>query len=374
MKGIKIVRVGNVMLYKIKGKNAVQISQKSFSEENKVEGNLEDWVENNPSILGENLLIMGRQVQIAEVNDSIDLLALDTNGNTVIIELKRGRIKDPVDIQSLRYASYISRWDYKRLENQATSYFSEKFKSEFNFNEKIEGFFSSSGLDTTPDLNQDQRIIIAGNKLTEKLGSVAIWLREHNVDIKIVEIGLFPDGDNLLLSPQIVIPVPSSEKFEIGKHSISKDRPWLIDGKEWHLSKKCEKITKDKLISFVELIEEKFANISEPSWNQKDYISFKDSEKIHMWISVKTLPSTLIFNIFVKKQEFNVEDVANSLDIKIFNRDFSMSEKLQLDSSVEITNKGEYDRIRLRAKESFDIKQTEFLEFLKKCYNSFKQV
>jgi hypothetical protein len=93
-----------------------------------------------------------------------------------------------------------------------------------------------------------------------------------------------------------------------------------------------------------------------------------------MWISVKTLPSTLIFNIFVKKQEFNVEDVANSLDIKIFNRDFSMSEKLQLDSSVEITNKGEYDRIRLRAKESFDIKQTEFLEFLKKCYNSFKQV
>ena len=374
MKGIKIVRVGNVMLYKIKGKNAVQISQKSFSEENKVEGNLEDWVENNPSILGENLLIMGRQVQIAEVNDSIDLLALDTNGNTVIIELKRGRIKDPVDIQSLRYASYISRWDYKRLENQATSYFSEKFKSEFNFNEKIEGFFSSSGLDTTPDLNQDQRIIIAGNKLTEKLGSVAIWLREHNVDIKIVEIGLFPDGDNLLLSPQIVIPVPSSEKFEIGKHSISKDRPWLIDGKEWHLSKKCEKITKDKLISFVELIEEKFANISEPSWNQKDYISFKDSEKIHMWISVKTLPSTLIFNIFVKKQEFNVEDVANSLDIKIFNRDFSMSEKLQLDSSVEITNKGEYDRIRFRAKESFDIKQTEFLEFLKKCYNSFKQV
>ena len=44
-----------------------------------LEQDLEDWIENDSSILGENLLIIGRQAQIPEVNDRIDLLALDTN-------------------------------------------------------------------------------------------------------------------------------------------------------------------------------------------------------------------------------------------------------------------------------------------------------
>lgn len=362
------------MLYKIKGKQAIKINQKGFSEEDKREGNLEDWIENNSSILGENLLLIGRQVTITEVNDSIDLLALDTNGNTVIIELKRGRIKDPVDIQSLRYASYISRWDYKHLEKQATSYFSEKNNGEFNFNEKIEEFFSSSGIDTAPDLNQEQRIIIAGNKLTEKLGSVAIWLREHNVDIKIVEVGLFPKGDDLFLSPQIVIPAPTTEKFEIGKYSISKDRPWMIDGKDWHLNKRCGKTMKEELVSFVELINENFENIDEPSWNQKFYFSFKGRERNHMWIYVQPHKKTLTFNIYVKKEEFKVKEIAENLGIKIFDRESSMSEKFQLDSSVETTNKGEYDRIRVRIKDGFNVKSKDFLQFLNNCYESYIQV
>ena len=41
------------------------------------------WVENDPSIVGEDLLIIGRQVPIPEVNERIDLLAMDMSGDTV---------------------------------------------------------------------------------------------------------------------------------------------------------------------------------------------------------------------------------------------------------------------------------------------------
>ena len=103
------------MLYKVRGKAIEKVNQTKFKEEEKLERDLEDWIENNPSIIGERLLIFGRQVQIPEVNDRIDLLALDTNGKVVIIELKRGKLKHPVDIQSLRYASYVSRFDRVRI-------------------------------------------------------------------------------------------------------------------------------------------------------------------------------------------------------------------------------------------------------------------
>jgi len=64
------------MLYKVKGKSVEKVNQTRFKEEEKLEQDLEDWIENDPSILGENLLIIGRQVQIPEVNDRIDLLRI----------------------------------------------------------------------------------------------------------------------------------------------------------------------------------------------------------------------------------------------------------------------------------------------------------
>ncbi len=90
------------MLYKIKDNKIERVNKTRFNEEEKLEQDLENWIESNPSILGEKLLIIGRQVSIPDVNDRIDLLALDTNGNVVIIELKKGKLKDPAEIQALR--------------------------------------------------------------------------------------------------------------------------------------------------------------------------------------------------------------------------------------------------------------------------------
>ncbi|MEA3475151.1 MAG: hypothetical protein U9R23_01710 [Candidatus Cloacimonadota bacterium] len=360
------------MLYKVREKEVEKLNQTKFKQEEKLEQDLEDWIEHESSILGERLLIFGRQVQIPEVNDRIDLLAVDTNGKVVIIELKKGKLKHPVDIQSLRYASYVSRWEYDDLEKQANNYFSEKGEEDFNFNEKFEEFCLSAGIDEIPDINQDQRIIIAGSKLKEKLGSVALWLREHSIDIKIIEVSLFKDGENLFLSPQIIIPIPTTKKFEIGKHASRKDRPWLSNGEEWHLSKRCGKEIKDKLIELISIINENFEGVEGPNWNQKFYVSFKEGN--HIWISINTHKTTLVLNIFIKKGDMDVNQISGDLGLKIFDKESSLSEKLQLESSVEITNKGDYDRVRIRIKREFDITDEKFLNKLEDCHVSFKKI
>jgi len=362
------------MLYKVKGNKIEIVKTTHFDETEKMEKDLEDWIEATPSILGEKLLIIGRQVQIPEVNDKIDLLAIDVNGNLVIIELKRGKLKHPIDMQALRYASYVSRWGYDDIENQAQSYYLEKGEKDFNFNEKLENFFAEAGLDEVPDLNSDQRIILVGSKIKDKLGSVALWLREHNVDIKVIEISLFRDKEDIYLTSNVIIPPPTTEKFEIGKLLTRKDRPWLANGEEWHLEKRCGKDMREKLLALINLIKENktFKTVEGPSWNQKVYISFK--EENHNWMAIRTHKTTLILDIFVKRDDFKAEEVAKLLGIRIFDRDFSLSEKLQLESSVEIINKGDYDKIRVRIKKEFDVNSENFRHFLEKCYFSFKKV
>ena len=218
------------MLWRVDEKKLRRVEATTLQDQGMAEADLEDWIEQNPEILGEKLFIIGRQVQVADVADRLDLLALDRNGNAVIIELKRGDVDVPVDFQALRYASYVSRWGYEDFEKQVQAYFEQQGKAgeEFNFISILEDFFGEEA----PDINQEQRILIVGRSVRQKLVSVALWLLEHKTDIKVIEIIPYRDESGLYLYPRTILPPPSIEK--IGPPPPPK-KPWLVDGESWHL-------------------------------------------------------------------------------------------------------------------------------------------
>jgi len=47
---------------------------------------LEKWIRSNPEIIGDNILLIGEQVQTK--SGPLDFLAIDNKGNIVIIELR----------------------------------------------------------------------------------------------------------------------------------------------------------------------------------------------------------------------------------------------------------------------------------------------
>ena len=70
------------------------------------ESRLEDLVVSDPSLVGLDVLILGRQVQ-TDHGGFIDVLAVDVDGAVHVLELKRDRTPRDVVAQALDYGSWV---------------------------------------------------------------------------------------------------------------------------------------------------------------------------------------------------------------------------------------------------------------------------
>lgn len=357
-------------IWRITDQGPVQVAETKLREQHVLEERLEDWIVDNDAMLEENLLVIGRQVQIPEIRDRIDVLALDTGGNAVIIELKRGKLTDPVDMQALRYASYVAKWDFGEFENQARIHYGAAGDPGFNFNERFEAFCAEAGVDEVPDINVDQRIIIVGAEVRAKLGSVALWLLDHNIDIKVIEIETYKEGGSLLIQPQVIIPQPVNRFSETGRPKQTQGaRPWIEDGKTWHLDRRCSPKTRAMLLRLDDIVRDNLA-VDGPRWSQKLYVSYRIHNR--NWLAVRTRSSLLRLDFLVRKDSFVQEELAERLGVEIFDTEESLAEKIGLPSSVYIEPRTEStERVVLRIKEDFDLDDERFLAFLKDAYEAF---
>lgn len=98
-------------LYKVKEseKKVELIHETEFSIEGfKERYDIQEWIADNPNILGEELFIIAKEFnEFDKTRERTDLLALDREGNLVIIELKRDDTGADVHWQAIKYASYF---------------------------------------------------------------------------------------------------------------------------------------------------------------------------------------------------------------------------------------------------------------------------
>lgn len=101
------------------------IDKDCLKEINKTKLNLEEriekWLENDISMLSNDLLVIGRQIE-TDFGGIIDLLCVDHSGDIVIVELKRDKTPREITAQILDYASWVKDLSNEKIVEIADRY------------------------------------------------------------------------------------------------------------------------------------------------------------------------------------------------------------------------------------------------------------
>lgn len=209
----------------IKNKTLIELKPTGFSDLGlKERFDIQEWIEKSPTILGEDLLVIGKEV-ILSSGKRLDLLCIDKSAALVIVELKRDDSGSSVEWQAIKYASYCSSFLPDELFTQYASYLN---KSEFDATKSIEEFIDAD----IEALNASQRIILVSREFNSEVISAVLWLREFGVDIQCTRLAPFIDSDGeLFIKPETIIPLPEAKDY-IERKEV-KQRTIATNQTEW---------------------------------------------------------------------------------------------------------------------------------------------
>ena len=196
-------------LWKVEGDVIKEIDKQSLDKEKR----LENWIEKDPSILGLDLLIIGRQVS-TENRGRIDILAMNSDGDVVIVELKRDRTPREIVAQVLDYASWIKKLGYNEINSIASSYLKKPLSIAFS-----EHFGS-----TIPEtINSNHSMMIVASELDDSSERIVQYLSDdYNVNINAIFFNFYKMGDDEILGRAWLM-----DPVEVQDRAVSrKQAPW----------------------------------------------------------------------------------------------------------------------------------------------------
>jgi len=176
--------------------------QKDFKELH-IESDLEDLLENNPEYFFEDsrIMIIGRQVT-TNLNSIIDLLGIDANGDTVVIELKRDKTNRETIAQLLEYASFVDKLDYLQLNDIFQNYLNEESELE----EYHAQFFKDELVNNKVSFNKSMKLIIVAQEITTEIRQTAQFLRQKGIDVYCASFKYFRSkNDEQIITIEFVV-------------------------------------------------------------------------------------------------------------------------------------------------------------------------
>ena len=173
---------------------------------------IQEWVATNPSVLGEGLLIVGKEFSgFDRTNERVDLIAVDATGRLVVIELKRDDTGADAHWQAIKYAGYLHRATSDSIVRMTAAYWNET--------EEAAGLrlLEHLGADDLSGLNHDQCIILVSHRFAPEVTSAALWLNEKSLEgdlFTCVKLTPYLDTETgaLYIQASTIIPVPGLDE------------------------------------------------------------------------------------------------------------------------------------------------------------------
>lgn len=168
------------------------------------ESHLEDILFNNPELISEDYLVVGRQVHAQ--GKYIDLLAIESSGDLVVIELKRDKTPRDIVAQLLDYGSWVV-----NLKDEDISEVYSNFRDKYYPNDKkstlAEAMKNKFGV-IPEELNSNHNLMIIASSLDPASERIVNYLSNyHNVNINALFFNCFSnDGKEFLSRTWLIDP------------------------------------------------------------------------------------------------------------------------------------------------------------------------
>jgi hypothetical protein len=177
---------------------------------------IQEWVRTNPQILGEELLIVSLEFdRFVNSSDRLDLLALDRDGNLVVVELKRDPLAGLADLQAIRYAAMVSSMTIEKLAPYYVSYQKHYCNHELTIAEAMNDIKKFVEDDAFAELSSMPRIILCSEGFSQEITTTVLWLRSSQIDISCVQIIPYRHKGSIVIVPKVLIPLDEAKQYLI---------------------------------------------------------------------------------------------------------------------------------------------------------------
>ena len=208
-----------------------------------LESRLETWLDNDISILADDLLVIGRQV-ITDYGGKLDLLCIDRNGDLVIVELKKDKTSREVIAQALDYASWVKDLSNERVREIANAYLLTKNGS------NLENAFCDKFSSEFPDiLNAQHNIIIVAAQIDSSSERIIKYLSEtYGVRINVATFQYFCDYSGRELLAKKLLREAEIKPVNISKRNPNLTMEELVEIADSHEVGKVYRLLYDEII------------------------------------------------------------------------------------------------------------------------------
>ncbi|MCW9709446.1 DUF4268 domain-containing protein [Avibacterium sp. 21-586] len=359
-------------------KKLEEISKTTFSEQSlKERYDLQEWIDDNPKVLwgalGEEILIIQKEFSgFDKTKERLDLLAIDKNGNLVLIENKLDDSGRDVTWQALKYASYCSSINKEEIVQIYQDYLDKKYPNQNkNASTELCEFFEREFGDISLNLGFNQRIILIAKEFRPEVTSAVLWLRTKNIDIQCIKfVPYILDDSKIIIDVDKIIPIPETEDYMIKLSQKGIEETTIssnINKKKEIYSEYWDKLLdsckKEKLDLFQTRTTSKDSWISVGSAVQYKFVISNSSVRVELYISGKEKQDNKkIFDLLIQDKV----DIENELGLKL---SWERSDDYKA-SRIFITN----DEIfKLDNKDSWDQAIEWQIEIMKRFEEVFKK-
>lgn len=162
------------------------------------ERDLQEVIADDVSIVGPRLMVIGTEVE-TDIGGRIDVLAIDADGNLVVIELKRDRMPREVVAQVLEYGEWVRRMNSEMIASTFDKYQSPETESEtpLGIDDAMREAFGA-----VPDeLNISHQLVVVAAEMDPATERIVTYLQEeYGVSISVALFRAFQDEDRRYLT------------------------------------------------------------------------------------------------------------------------------------------------------------------------------